>query len=109
MREKGPFVFLGVIFMVTIWFFSMGADRFASGDHSIVTESLPSIVINGQSYRPTHVDRDKEGRMVVIIDRDDLFEGENTLELRWTDLAPSMIAAEDISQAGASIPKTLVE
>jgi len=45
----------------------------------------------------------------VIIDRDDLFEGENTLELRWTDLAPSMIAAEDISQAGASIPKTLVE
>ncbi|MDH3978866.1 MAG: hypothetical protein OEU86_10130 [Gammaproteobacteria bacterium] len=109
MREKGPFVFLGVIFMVTIWFFSMGADRFASGDHSSATKPLPSIVINGRAYLPTHVDRDEEGRMVVIIDRDDLFEGENTVELRWTDVSSSMIAAEDLPEAETGSPKTIVQ
>ena len=89
MRERGAFGFLGVMLVVTIMFFALQADQTELPVSGINKSGVPVIMINGRSFDPSFMDQGDEGRMIIVVDQDDLFIGENTVEFRWGNNAPS--------------------
>jgi len=94
MRERGAFRFFLAMLIVTIVFFSMTADETnrSAGEKQI--GSAPTVMINGRSFDPSFVDQGDSGRMVIIVDQQDLFIGENTVEIYWGDAPSSLMTAE---------------
>ena len=80
--------------IVTIIFFSVAVDETEHLNNVADVDGGPKVIINGQSFSPNLVDRGDDGRIVIVIDRDDLFVGENTVEIQWGDEPPMTITAE---------------
>jgi len=94
MRERGAFRFFLVILIVTIVFFSMAADETDRSAGENQNGSTPTVMINGRSFDPSFVDQGDAGRMVIVVDQQDLFIGENTVEIHWGNAPPSTMTAE---------------
>lgn len=88
MRERGAFGFLIVLLVAAIWLLDPGTDEIPDTAFEARTvESAPSIVVNGRSYTPVYRGGADAGlmtdRMVIVVDRDALAAGENTIEIHW--------------------------
>jgi len=94
MRERGAFGFLGLILIVTIIFFTIEADQTEQTASGIHDGGMPVIVINGRPFNSNYTVQGNEGRMVIVVDQDDLFVGENTVELLWGSAPISTMTAE---------------
>lgn len=94
MRERGAFGFLGIILVVTILFFAMEIDQPELSPTVIHQGGLPVVMINGRSFDPSFVTQGDDSRMIIVINQDDLFVGENTVEFRWGDATISTMTAE---------------
>ena len=94
MRERGAFRFFLVILIVTIVFFSMAADETDRSAGENQNGRTPTVMINGRSFDPSFVDQGGAGRMVIIVDQQDLFIGENTVEIHWGNEPSSTMTAE---------------
>jgi len=92
MRERGAFGFLIIMLVAAIWLLGTGTDE---NDGTVIAASqpgvTPKITINGRSYEPVFLDDTDANRMVIVVDRDALSAGENTVEVRWSD-APTLTA-----------------
>ncbi len=91
MRERGAFGFLGVILLLTILFFVIETDQPAN---RMLVNNDPTVMINGQPFQPSLIDRGDAGRMIIVIDQDDLYIGENTVEIHWGGVPSSTLTAE---------------
>ena len=96
MRERGAFGFFAVIVIVTIWFFSLAAneaDQYANGTRE---DGIPTVIINGRSFESSFVAQGNGNvdRRIIVVDQDDLFVGENTVEIHWGSGPSSTMMAE---------------
>ncbi len=92
MRERGAFGFLGIILLLTLLFFATEQEQTVSnGAHN---GRLPVIMINGRPFESNFIVQGDEGRVVIVVDQDDLFVGENTVELRWGSAPLSTMTAD---------------
>jgi hypothetical protein len=94
MRERGAFGFFLVVLIVTIVFFSVATDETDRYKGENQSGSIPTVMINGRSFDPSFVDQGDAGRMVIVVDRQDLFIGENTVEIHWGNAPSSTMTAE---------------
>lgn len=92
MREQSSYIFLGIVLIVTIVFFSFAVNEpiqpmveFQDGDG-------PTVLINGQPFSPSFSDH--TGRMIIVVDQDDLFVGENIVEILLGSAQSSILTAE---------------
>ena len=87
MRERGAFGFLIVVLVSAIWLLGTGADENAATVSTAPdADTAPSIMINGRAYQPIYrggAGADRTDRMVIVVDRDALAVGENTVEIQW--------------------------
>lgn len=84
MRERGAFGFLIVMLIAAIWLLGSSADEDAwTASVAPAAEAVPSIMINGRSYEPVYRGGTGAGRMIIVVDRDALAIGENTVEIQW--------------------------
>lgn len=94
MRERGVFGTYAVLLIATVVFFSITSGKSVPTDDQAQGSDGPSVVINGRSFEPSVVESGEEGRMIVIVDQQDLFVGENTLEIYWGSAPPSTMTAD---------------
>jgi|GEM_PF-2348893 len=94
MRERGAFGFFAILLIVTILFFSLASDDTGPVTDGAHGNAMPTVMINGRSFTPDSADAGKTGRMVIVIDQDDLFVGENTVEIVWGETPAPVITAE---------------
>ena len=95
MRERGALGFYAVILIVTVIFFTVTAgDEYVQAADESRESSEPTVMINGRAVVPSFVDQGKAGRMVIVVDQEDLFIGENTVEIHWGSTVPSTMTAE---------------
>jgi len=94
MRERGAFGFFAILLIVTILFFSLASDETGPVTDGAQRNGAPTVMINGRSFTPDSTDAGKTGRMVIVIDRDDLFVGENTVEIVWGETPAPVRTAE---------------
>lgn len=94
MRERGAFGFLGIILVITILFFAIETDQTELSPSVVHQGGVPVVMINGRPFDPSFVTQGDASRMVIVIDKDDLFVGENTVEFRWGNAALSTMTAE---------------
>lgn len=87
MRERGAFGFLIIMLVAAIWLLGTGADEGAGIEPATpAAEFAPGVMINGRSYEPVYrngAGTNRMDRMVIVVDRDALAIGENTVEIYW--------------------------
>ena len=94
MRERGAIAIYSVILFVTIVFFSITSERSAQSEDPSREISGPSVMINGRLFEPSVVEQGEDGRIIIIVDQEDLYVGENILEIQWGSSLPSIMTAE---------------
>jgi hypothetical protein len=94
MRERGAFGFFAAIVIATILFFSIAADETDESVNRTQREGIPTVIINGRLFNPSFIDQGNAGRMIIVVDQDDLFIGENTVEIHWGSAPPSTMTAD---------------
>ncbi len=92
MREKSSCIFLGIVLIVTIVFFSFAINEPIQPMVEVQASDAPTVLINGQSFSPSFSDH--AGRMIIVVDQDDLFVGENTVEILLGSAPSSIMTAE---------------
>jgi len=94
MRERGAIAIYSVILIVTIVFFSITSEK--SVRPEVLSEDIegPSVTINGRLFEPSVIDRSNDGRIIIIVDQEDLYVGENILEIQWGSSLPSIMTAK---------------
>ena len=92
MREKSSCIFLGIILIVTIVYFSFAIKEPVQPMVEVQESDAPTVLINGQSFSPSISDH--TGRMIIVVDQDDLFVGENTVEILLGSAQSSIMTAE---------------
>jgi hypothetical protein len=61
---------------------------------SPVPDSQTVVMINGRAFEPSFIDQGQDGRMIVVVEQEDLYAGENTVEIHWGDKPPATLTAE---------------
>lgn len=51
------------------------------------------VMINGRAFEPNFIDEGKDGRMIVVVEEEDLYDGENTVEIHWGEKPPASMTA----------------
>ena len=94
MRERSAIAIYMVLPIVTIAFFSITAEKSVQPEELPPDNSGPSIMLNGRAFDPSFVDQGEAGRMVIVVDQEDLYIGENTVEIHWGMKPPATMKAE---------------
>jgi hypothetical protein len=92
MREQSSCIFLGVVLIVTIVFFSFAINDPIQPVVEVQESDGPTVLLNGQSFNPSFSDH--SGRMIIVVDQDDLFVGENTVEILLGSAQSLILTAE---------------
>jgi hypothetical protein len=92
MREQRSCIFLGIVLIATIVYFSFVIDEPIQPVVEAQQSNAPIVLINGQSFTPGF--NDHAGRMIIVVDQDDMFVGENTVEILLDSAKSSILTAE---------------
>lgn len=94
MRERGAIAIYTVLLIATVVFFSITSERSVQSEELAPEGIGPSVMINGRSFEPSLVEPGENSRMIIIVGQEDIFVGENTLEILWGNEPPSTMTAE---------------
>ena len=94
MRERGPFTFLAILMFASALYYSVTPDETVESTATSQAGPETLVIINGRTVEPSYVDTGNDGRVVVLVEEEDLYPGENTVELQWGEKPPSTMRAE---------------
>ena len=89
MRERGAFSFLAIMLVCAAVFYAL-----TDSPEPAAAKSETVVMINGRVFEPSFVEQGQDGRIIVVVGQEDLYAGENTVEIHWGEKSPSIMTAE---------------